>query len=135
MPLAGLPRCIDRKRWKTLTERFASRLEKVAGHPKGGSKLIETAGKAIDAFREFQQVFGDAFICAGYLLGHLHGLELNGAEQAPQAKGLLSQDPQVAELMVRLERVLHQLYLSEFAWHSIEVFALISPSVIPSARC
>ena len=102
--------------------------QSLGGSRQASQRWIENyrdGGKAIDTFREIQQVFGDAFICAGYLLGHLHGLELNGAEQAPQAKELLSQNPQVSELMVRLERVLHQLYLSEFAWHSIEVFAPI----------
>ena len=32
-------------------------------------------GRAAESFREIQQAFGDALIAAGYLLGHLHGLE------------------------------------------------------------
>jgi hypothetical protein len=82
-------------------------------------------GDAVAAFREIQQVFGDTFICAGYLLGHLHGLELRGFDEAPAARQLLFDDSLVADLIARLERVLHELWLTEFAWQSLEVFAPI----------
>ncbi len=81
--------------------------------------------KATDTFREIQRVFGDAFICAGYLLGHIHGLELARLDKAPLARQLLSNDPQVSGLIHRLERMLHELWLTEFAWHSLEVFVPI----------
>lgn len=80
-------------------------------------------GSASEAFREIQQLFGDTFICAGYLLGHLHGLEMHGMEQAPGARELLAKNPSIAELIARLERALKELWLSEFGWDSPEVFA------------
>lgn len=82
-------------------------------------------GNAAETFREIQQVFGDAFICAGYLLGHLHGLEKHGVQEAPGARQLLAKNPYIAELISRLERVLKELWLSEFGWDSLEVFAPI----------
>ena len=82
-------------------------------------------GRATDTFREIQQVFGDAFICAGYLFGHLHGLELHEPQEGTAARQLLSENPSVAAVIGRLGRVLHQLWLSEFAWESIDVFAPI----------
>lgn len=82
-------------------------------------------GDAAETFREIQQVFGDTFICAAYLLGHFHGLELRGFDEAPAARKLLLEDSPVAELIARLERILHELWLTEFAWKSLEVFAPI----------
>jgi hypothetical protein len=82
-------------------------------------------GKAVEAFREIQQACGDAFICAGYLLGHLHGLELHGVHNAPQANELLSRNGAAGEVIGKLERALNELWLSEFAWKSIEAFAPI----------
>lgn len=38
---------------------------------------------------------------------------------------MLSENPPVAELIARLEQVLHELWLSEAAWESLEVFAPI----------
>ena len=80
-------------------------------------------GNAAETFREIQQVFGDTFICAGYLLGHIHGLEMHGLDQAPGARQLMAENPSISDLMSRLERVLKELWLSEFGWNSIEVFA------------
>jgi hypothetical protein len=80
-------------------------------------------GKATETFREVQQAFGDAFICAGYLFGHLHGLERHGTQDAPQTSELLSENRWIAELIAKLERQLHELWLSEFGWGSLEVFA------------
>jgi hypothetical protein len=82
-------------------------------------------GDAAATFREIQQVFGDTFICAGYLLGHLHGLELIGFGEAPAARQLLLDNSPVAELIARLERILHELWLTEFSWQSLEVFVPI----------
>jgi hypothetical protein len=82
-------------------------------------------GKATETFREIQQANGDTFIRAGYLLGHLHGLEMNEVQQAPAARQLLSANPPLADLTNKLGRVLHDLWLSEFAWRSLEVFAPI----------
>ena len=88
-------------------------------------EALREGGNATETFREIQQVFGDAFICAGYLLGHLHGLEIHDLEAAPEAKILLLESPSEAQLFRQLARALHELWLSEFAWESIEVFAPI----------
>ncbi|HEY5212046.1 MAG TPA: hypothetical protein VIJ38_03395, partial [Acidobacteriaceae bacterium] len=77
------------------------------------------------AFREIQQIFGDVFICAGYWLGQLHGLERNLRDQSPRLQAVFDQQPDIEALMTRLERILHELWLSEFVWESIEVFAPI----------
>ena len=82
-------------------------------------------GQAAEAFREIQQAFGDTFICAGYLIGHLHGLELRIASDAPGTRQLLSENPHEGELITELGRVLNGLWLSEFAWTSLDVFAPI----------
>jgi len=82
-------------------------------------------GNAPLVFREIQQLFGDVFICAGYFLGHLDGLGLNMEDQAPRLAALLQKDSDLALLMVRLRRVLHELWLNEYGWRSIEVFAPI----------
>ena len=93
--------------------------------PKRWIENYRDGGEAATAFREIQQVFGDTFIYAGYPLGHLHGLELRGFDVAPATRQLLSDDSPVADLIARLERVLHELWLTEFAWRSLEVFAPI----------
>jgi hypothetical protein len=38
---------------------------------------------------------------------------------------VLAENPSIAELISRLERVLNELWLSEFGWNSLEVFAPI----------
>ena len=94
----------------------------------GSQRWIEDyrdGGKATDTFREIQQAFGDTFICAGYLLGHLHGLELPEAPATSGARQVLLEKPAIGELISRLGRVLHELWLTEFGWHSIDVFAPI----------
>jgi hypothetical protein len=75
------------------------------------------------AFLDLQQLFGDLFIRAGYLLGHLHGLEWNLDEHAPRAAVLLEKRPEMRDVMARLGNALHLLWLTEYAWDSIEVFA------------
>ncbi len=69
--------------------------------------------------------FGDVFICAGYFLGHLDGLGLRIENHAPRLATLLQRHSDVEGLIVHLRRVLHQLWLSEYGWRSIEVFAPI----------
>lgn len=74
---------------------------------------------------DIQQLFGDVFIHAGYFLGHLDGLELALEKDAPHASSLLQQHPQIETLVIHLRRVLHELWLNEYGWKSIEVFAPI----------
>ncbi len=88
-------------------------------------KSLSDGGRATDTFREIQQAFGDAFICAGYLFGHLHGLELHEPQEGSAARQLLSENLSEAALFGRLGRVLHELWLAEFTWESIDVFAPI----------
>ena len=80
---------------------------------------------AKDVFVGIQQLFGDVFIHAGYFLGHLDGLELTLEDDAPCASVLFQKHPQIHPLIVRLRRVLHELWLSEYAWQSIEIFTPI----------
>jgi hypothetical protein len=91
--------------------------EQIRSHREGRSAAL--------VFREVQQIFGDVFICAGYLLGQIHGLEHNLCDQAPRLHRLFEQRPETGGLMSRLERILHELWLREFVWESIEVFAPI----------
>jgi hypothetical protein len=66
------------------------------------------------------------FICAGYMLGHIHGLELNlKTHHTPRLDEVFEKNPSVAVLMTKLERILHDMWLQEFVWGSIEVFAPI----------
>jgi hypothetical protein len=80
---------------------------------------------AADVFREIQQIFGDVFICAGYLLGHVHGVERNLKDRTARLDEIFRKNPSVEDFMNRLERILHELWLQEFVWASIEVFAPI----------
>lgn len=77
---------------------------------------------AKDVFVGVQQLFGDVFIHAGYFLGHLDGLELTLADDAPLVTELFQKHPEIHSLIVRLHRSLHELWLTEYAWQSIEVF-------------
>lgn len=81
--------------------------------------------KALQAFVDIQRIFGDLFICAGYFLGHLDGLELNLEQHAPRAAALLHQHPPIENIVSRLKRVLQELWLNEYGWKSVEVFAPI----------
>ena len=102
---------------RALEESPAAAMEQIRMHHEGRS--------AGDAFREIQQIFGDAFIHAGYLLGHVHGVERRLKDCTPRLDEILTKNPELKSLMERLERVLHELWLQEFAWPSIEVFAPI----------
>jgi hypothetical protein len=82
-------------------------------------------GKALNVFVDIQQLFGDVFICAGYFLGHLDGLGLNMQSHAPRASAMFAEHPKIGELVHRLRRTLHELWLSEYGWSSIEVFSPI----------
>ncbi|MDQ2832157.1 MAG: hypothetical protein M3Y50_00105 [Acidobacteriota bacterium] len=82
-------------------------------------------GKALNVFVDLQQLFGDVFICAGYFLGHLDGLGLSLQGQAPRASALFREHPEIGELIHHLRRTLHELWLTEHGWSSIEVFTPI----------
>jgi hypothetical protein len=81
--------------------------------------------KALNVFVDIQQLFGDVFICAGYFLGHLDGLGLNIQSDGPRASAMFAEHPEIGELVYRLRRTLHELWLSEYGWSSIEVFSPI----------
>jgi hypothetical protein len=102
---------------RALEESLAACRERIAAY-----RIDQKAG---EAFRDIQQRFGDAFIHAGYFLGHLDGLEPKLEDDAPGVAELFRKYPQIHPLIVRLRRVLHELWLSEYAWQSIEVFAPI----------
>jgi hypothetical protein len=65
------------------------------------------------------------FVCAGYFLGHLDGLGLNLQAHAPRTSVLFGDHPEIGELIPRVRRALHELWLSEYGWSSIEVFSPI----------
>ena len=88
-------------------------------------RALREGRSAGDVFRDVQQIFGDAFIHAGYLLGHIHGVERRRKDCTPRLDAILQDNAELESLMERLERVLHELWLQEFAWPSIEVFAPI----------
>ena len=100
---------------RAIEDSSAAALEQIKAHREGRG--------AGDVFRELQQIFGDVFICAGYLLGHVHGIERNLKDRTPRLEEIFRKKPSVKDLMTRLERILHELWLREFAWDSIEVFA------------
>lgn len=91
--------------------------ERIATYRMGGGPL--------QVFMDMQQLFGDVFLCAGYFLGHLEGLELDLDCSASRASLLFREYPQIADLIYRLRSVLHELWLTECAWTSIEVFSPI----------
>lgn len=44
-------------------------------------------------------------------------------EHAPQTAGLLDEWPEMQDVVARLGKALHLLWLTEYAWDSIEAFA------------
>src|SRR5579862_290412 len=82
-------------------------------------------GNALNVFVDIQQLFGDVFVCAGYFLGHLDGLGLNLQTHVPRTSMLFADNPEIGELVHRLRRALHELWLTEYGWSSIEVFSPI----------
>jgi hypothetical protein len=102
---------------RAIEDSFTAAQEQIKAHREGRG--------AGDVFRELQQIFGDVFICAGYLLGHVHGVERNLKDRTPRLDEAFQKYPEVKDLMTRLERILHELWLQEFVWGSIEVFAPI----------
>jgi hypothetical protein len=102
---------------RAVEDSFAAALEQIKAHREGRG--------AGEVFREIQQIFGDVFICAGYLLGHVHGIERNLRDRTPRLDEVFQKNLPVKDLMIRLERILHELWLREFVWDSIEVFAPI----------
>jgi hypothetical protein len=102
---------------RAIEDSFAAALEQIKAHREGRG--------AAEVFRAIQQIFGDVFICAGYLLGHIHGLERRLKDRTPRLDELFRKHLPVQDLITRLERILHQLWLQEFVWPSIDVFAPI----------
>ena len=102
---------------RAIEDSSAAALEQIKAHREGRG--------ASDVFRELQQIFGDVFICAGYLLGHVHGIERNLKDRTSHLEEIFRKKPSVKDLLTRLERILHELWLREFAWDSIEAFAPI----------
>jgi len=82
-------------------------------------------GNALNVFVDLQQLFGDVFVCAGYFLGHLDGLGLSLQTHAPRTSTLFADRPEIGELVHRLHKTLRVVWLSEYGWSSIEVFAPI----------
>ncbi|MGB6871287.1 MAG: hypothetical protein WBD93_16870 [Acidobacteriaceae bacterium] len=101
---------------RTLEECLIACKERIAGC-RSGRQALQVA--------DIQQIFVEVFIHAGYFLGHLDGLELTLEKNAPHASWLLRQHPPIETLVIRLGRVLQELWLSEYSWDSIEVFAPI----------
>ncbi len=102
---------------RAIEDSFTEAKEQIKAHREGGG--------AGDVFRELQQIFGDVFICAGYLLGHAHGVERNLKDRTARLDEVFQKNPEVQDVITRLERILHELWLQEFVWESIEVFAPI----------
>lgn len=75
--------------------------------------------------RETEQIIGDVFVCAGYLLGHMHGLSQLLTDLRPNLEGAFRRRPAFAALIRRLEDVLVQMWSTKSSWNSIEVFAPI----------
>ena len=104
--------------YRAIEDSFAAAMEQIKAHREGRS--------AVEVSREIQQIFGDIFICAGYLLGHVNGLELNlKKHDTPRLDEVFEKNPSAEVLMTQLERTLHEMWLQEFVWASIEVFAPI----------
>jgi len=104
---------------------FCRAVEDCSGKALEQIKAHREGREAASVFRELQQIFGDVFIYAGYLLGHIHGLEMNLSKHLSGQPNEVLQEPKIATLVLRLERLLQKLWLTEFAWNSIEVFAPI----------
>ncbi len=103
---------------RAIEDGFAAAMEQIKAHREGRS--------AVEVSREIQQIFGDIFICAGYLLGHVHGLELSlRNHDTTRLDDVFAKNPSVEVLMNKLERTLHELWLQELVWASIEVFTPI----------
>ena len=66
---------------RAIEDCFAAALEQIRAHREGRNAGL--------VFREIQQIFGDVFICAGYLLGHVHGLESNLKDRTPRLNEVL----------------------------------------------
>jgi hypothetical protein len=60
-----------------------------------------------------------------YLLGNIHGVVQNLRDRTARLDEVFRKNPPVQDLIIRLERILHELWLQEFVWESIEVFAPI----------
>lgn len=81
--------------------------------------------KTMNVFTGIQQLFGDLFISGGYLFGHLAGMEMKVERNAPHLSSLLKEQPQIDSIIASLQLELNRLWLTEYGWESIEVFAPI----------
>jgi hypothetical protein len=108
---------------------FCRALEESLTASKQRIAAFRADGQALNVFVDIQQLFGDVFIFAGYFLGHLDGLGLNLQGHAPCASALFAGHPEIGELVHRLRRTLHELWLTEFGWSSIEVFSPIYETI------
>lgn len=104
---------------------FCRALEECSAVCKDHLAAHKRDGNAAETCGEIPLISGDAFICAGYFLGHLDGLELDLEENAPRVATLLRQHAEIEMLVARLNCALRELWLSEPVWKSIEVFAPI----------
>lgn len=75
--------------------------------------------------QETEQIIGDVFVCAGYLLGQIHGSGQSLADPLPNLEGAFRRRPAFAAPIRRLENVLAQMWSTKSSWGSIEVFAPI----------
>jgi hypothetical protein len=85
--------------------------------------------KGVEVFTGIQQVFGDLFITAGYLLGHMAGLELKIEHDTPLVSSLFKQHRQTGSIFANLQLELNRLWLTEYGWETIEVFTPIYDSI------
>lgn len=102
---------------RALESSFTFSQDRIAAHRRDRNEA--------QAFEDIQQIFGDVAISAGYFLGHLDGLNLRLEGQGTDAFALIEQHPHIQGLVLRLQRILNELWLGEFGWESIEVFAPI----------
>ena len=70
---------------RAIEDSFTAAQEQIKVHREGRG--------AGDVFRELQQIFGDVFICAGYLLGHVHGVERNLKDRTPRLDEIFQNNP------------------------------------------
>ena len=85
--------------------------------------------KTMHVFTGIQQVFGDLFITAGYLFGHMAGLELKIEHDTPLVSSLFKQHRQTGSIFANLQLELNRLWLTEYGWETIEVFTPIYDSI------
>jgi hypothetical protein len=94
----------------------------------GKTELARTQNKERDkvlVHQETEQIVGDVFVCAGYLLGQMHGLGQSLVDPRPDLEDAFRRRPASAAFIRRLENLLVQMWSTKSGWDSIEVFAPI----------